>query len=345
MRGTDLGPWLAVAAGAGGAAAARVRRGRGQADGRRGHRQAALRSALGLVRLLRSRAPTRASSSNLAEARPERAAALRQRARRLAGRPRALRAAAGEGLVQPEGRRRCRRRSSAGAWAICWPGPSWPRIMTLGRAARRSGARRRSCWCRCRPAGDRGGARDARRATPIARSPTGRRSAAARLGDRGGAPARAGDRRRRAGRSRAARARGARAGRGRRTTAACPCWATRSITASDVLLCRGIIVEPRQAPRSAGRPGADQAPARGPEPARDGGGAGRHRRSGGRRRAARAPRGDEYVPVRIAAAKALAKLGDARVAALVDEAARKEKEAAVIAAARAAATALRGKTN
>ena len=56
-------------------------------------------------------------------------------------------------------------------------------------------------------------------------------------------------------------------------------------------------------------------------------------------------RRDEYVPVRIAAAKALAKLGDARVAALVDEAARKEKEATVIAAARAAASALRGKTN
>ena len=56
-------------------------------------------------------------------------------------------------------------------------------------------------------------------------------------------------------------------------------------------------------------------------------------------------RGDEYVPVRIAAAKALAKLGDAHLAALVDEAARKEKEATVVAAARAAATTLRGKTN
>jgi arylsulfatase A-like enzyme len=56
-------------------------------------------------------------------------------------------------------------------------------------------------------------------------------------------------------------------------------------------------------------------------------------------------RADEYVPVRIAAAKALAKLGDARVASLVDEAARKEKEATVVAAARAAASSLRGKTN
>ena len=51
------------------------------------------------------------------------------------------------------------------------------------------------------------------------------------------------------------------------------------------------------------------------------------------------------MPVRIAAAKALAKLGDARLASQIDEAARKEKEATVIAAARAAATALRGKTN
>ena len=54
-------------------------------------------------------------------------------------------------------------------------------------------------------------------------------------------------------------------------------------------------------------------------------------------------RSDEYVPVRIAAAKALARLGDAHLAAPVDEAARKEKEATVAAAARAAAAALRGK--
>jgi arylsulfatase A-like enzyme len=56
-------------------------------------------------------------------------------------------------------------------------------------------------------------------------------------------------------------------------------------------------------------------------------------------------RGDEYVPVRIAAARALAKLGDARLAGRIDEAARKEKEATALAAARAAATTLRGKTH
>ena len=56
-------------------------------------------------------------------------------------------------------------------------------------------------------------------------------------------------------------------------------------------------------------------------------------------------RHDEYVPVRIAAARALAKLGDAHIALLLDEAARKEKEETVVAAARAAATSLRGKPN
>jgi arylsulfatase A-like enzyme len=56
-------------------------------------------------------------------------------------------------------------------------------------------------------------------------------------------------------------------------------------------------------------------------------------------------RSDEYVPVRVAAAKALAKLGDVRLAALIEEAARKEKEATVVAAARAAARALRGATD
>jgi HEAT repeat protein len=58
-------------------------------------------------------------------------------------------------------------------------------------------------------------------------------------------------------------------------------------------------------------------------------------------------RGDEYVPVRIAAARALARLSgtDTHLAAQVDEAARKEKEATVIAAAHAAATTLRGTTN
>ncbi|HEY7372986.1 MAG TPA: sulfatase-like hydrolase/transferase [Polyangia bacterium] len=58
-------------------------------------------------------------------------------------------------------------------------------------------------------------------------------------------------------------------------------------------------------------------------------------------------RGDEYVPVRIAAARSLARLSgtDTHLAAEVDEAARKEKEATVIAAAHAAATALRARTN
>ena len=56
-------------------------------------------------------------------------------------------------------------------------------------------------------------------------------------------------------------------------------------------------------------------------------------------------RSDEYVPVRVAAARALAKVGDARVAPALEAAARSEKEATVVAAARAAAASLRGKTN
>jgi HEAT repeat protein len=56
-------------------------------------------------------------------------------------------------------------------------------------------------------------------------------------------------------------------------------------------------------------------------------------------------REDEYVPVRIAAAKALARLGDVRVVAALDAAARIEREATVVAATRAAAATLRAKKN
>jgi arylsulfatase A-like enzyme len=56
-------------------------------------------------------------------------------------------------------------------------------------------------------------------------------------------------------------------------------------------------------------------------------------------------REDEYVPVRIAAAKALAKLGDPRVATAMDAAARREKEVTVVAAVRAATASLRAKAN
>ena len=55
--------------------------------------------------------------------------------------------------------------------------------------------------------------------------------------------------------------------------------------------------------------------------------------------------GDEYVPVRIEAAQALAKLGDARLEPRLAEAARHETEPTVIDAAHAAAAALRRRTN
>ncbi|HVR63121.1 MAG TPA: sulfatase-like hydrolase/transferase [Polyangia bacterium] len=52
---------------------------------------------------------------------------------------------------------------------------------------------------------------------------------------------------------------------------------------------------------------------------------------------------DEYVPVRVEAARALAKLGDARVAPALERAARREGEPAVAAAAEEAARTLRGR--
>jgi hypothetical protein len=132
-------------------------------------------------------------------------------------------------------------------------------------------------------------------------------------------------------RSRPARARGAGAGR-RWRDGGVPVLGDALDHCDDVLLCRAIITTLGKLRDPAGRARADQAPARGAEPARDGGRAGRHRRSAAAEALLERLRGDEYVPVRIAAAKALAKLGDARVAALVDDAARQEKEAAVIAA-------------
>jgi HEAT repeat protein len=54
---------------------------------------------------------------------------------------------------------------------------------------------------------------------------------------------------------------------------------------------------------------------------------------------------DEYVPVRIEAARALAKLGDARLEPRVGAAVRHETEPTVVAAARAAAATLRGRPN
>jgi hypothetical protein len=126
-------------------------------------------------------------------------------------------------------------------------GPELAAIMTSD-APLSSGARRRSCWWRCRPAGDRGGA-----ARAAATGPRDRRLGGGRRrppGRRGGAPARAGDRRATRGGA-GLRVRAALALAACGDTAACPCWATRSITATTCCSA-GDHHQPRQAARSGG---------------------------------------------------------------------------------------------
>jgi hypothetical protein len=123
MRGTDLGPWLAcrrrrVAAAAG------VRRGRGQADGRRGTDKLLCDLHWGRARTTIC-APIRASSTTWPRRVPTRAALRAILDDWLDGHVR-FEPLLAKGASNPKGGR-CRRRSSAGAWAICWPGPSWPR--------------------------------------------------------------------------------------------------------------------------------------------------------------------------------------------------------------------------
>ena len=312
-----------------------VRRGRGQADGRGRDRQAAVRfsctGARAPTTIASSRRPARADEPG--EARPDRAAALRgildkwlerhmrfERCRQ--GRVEFL-----EGWPAAEGD------CSAGAWASCGRARAGARFTTLDAppSQRREGGqllvllpRRRRPRSRSR----------ARRATRIARSLTGVSIGATRLGDAAARPrvqvivdvSGLG----------AARARRAGARRGRRRRRRVPARRrARSL--------RRRVAPPRHHRHPARPAGAVPVLIKHlPEVqncSRDGR-AGRHRLSGGRRGAVERLRRDEYVPVRIAAAKALAKLGDVRVAALVDEAARKEKEA-TIAAARAAASAAR----
>ena len=126
MRGTDLGPWLGVPP----APAARLPPAFAEVEDKRmvvdGTDKLLCDLHWGSCAYYDLAADPR-EQTNLAEARPERAAALRAHPRRLAGRARALRAAARQGRVEPEGRPAAARRSSAGAWAICWPRPSWPR--------------------------------------------------------------------------------------------------------------------------------------------------------------------------------------------------------------------------
>ena len=126
MRGTDLGPWLAPPP----APASRLPPAFAEVEDKRmvvaGTDKLLCDLHWGSCAYYDLAADPR-EQRNLAEARPDRAAALRGHAGRVAGRSRALRAVAREGRVESEGRPAARRRSSAGGWAICWPGPSWPR--------------------------------------------------------------------------------------------------------------------------------------------------------------------------------------------------------------------------
>ena len=345
MRGTDLGPWLGVPAGA----------------RRRGCRRRSPRSRTsgwsspGTDKLLcdlhwgscayYDLAADPREQHNLAEARP--------RARGRAARASSTNGWTGTCSFEPllaQGRVERRRAGplpkaiERGRLGDLLAGPELAAIVTLGRAAvaaarggaaaggaARAGRRRRR---RCR----------ARRATATAWSPTGRRSAPRGWATRRRAPARAGDRSRtprpiRALRVHAAlalaarRRRARRAGAGRRPRslrrrAALPgiianLGKLRDRRAVPVLIKHLPEVQNRremvEALGDIGDPAAAEALL---ERLRD----------------------DEYVPVRIAAAQALAKLGDARVAAALDAAARNEKEATVVAAARAAAASLRART-
>ena len=113
---------------------------------------------------------------NLADERPERAAALRRHARRLARRPRAAGAAAGARRVEPEGGP-VPRAIERGRLGDLLAAPELGALMMSARAAARPGARRRSCCWRCRRARRR--RRSSRRpaATATRPSPTGRPSA------------------------------------------------------------------------------------------------------------------------------------------------------------------------
>ena len=250
------------------------------------HGQAALRSALGLLRLLRPGDRSAARSTTW---------------------PRS----------GPSGRRRCAAcsttgwtvtcaRTAAGAAARRTPkGGPLPKAIERGRlgdllagaragrahdvgraagAAARGGA---AAGGAARPEGDVGRAGEGGVAT---RDPAGRRLG----GDRRRAPGRSGGARRACRRSsptrgptRHARARGAGAGGGRRHRRRAGAGRRAGSLRGRAALPRHR-PEPGQAARSPRRPGVDQAPARGPEPARDGRGSRRDRRSGCRRGAARA---------------------------------------------------------
>ena len=291
------------------APAAGLRRGRGSPHGRLARREAHLRPALGLLRLLRSRRrPARDAQPRRGKAR-----ARRRHARACSitgstatcGSSRSWRAAHRTPRAAP-----CPRPSSADASAICWPLPELGALMIGGGplAQRREAAqllvglppRRETAAALARAAAD---------ADPIIADWAA--VGAVRIGDVGArARVQVARRRGRARRgARSARACRARA-RGRRRPERRPGPRGRARSLRRRAAVPAHHLEPRPAARRARRPGPARAPARGPEPARDGGRARRDRRSRGARRARRAAARDEYVPVRVQRPPRSPKLGD-----------------------------------
>ena len=351
MRGTDLGPWLATPP----APAARLPPAFAELEDKRMVSLAGEKLICDCARLLRllrpddrsARAPQPRRGATRAGRRPARPA------RRLAGRPPAARAVCSRsGGVERGGRRRSPRRSSAGAWAIS-------RRARAGGAAQqpprpsRSGERPPSFWSVCRRSPRRRRRWRARRGIPTACSPTGPRSGrsaseterAAHASRRSSATAR----RRADLRVRAALAL-ATVGDG----SGIPVLAEALDRHDDILLCRFIIVtlgklgdrravpillthlpevqnrrEMVEALGALGDPAAVPA-------------------------LVESLQHDAYVPVRAAAAKALAQIGRSagkndggagakHLIAVLTEAARHDTEPMVIAAARAAAASLKAR--
>ena len=215
MRGTDLGPWLGVPP----APAARLPPAFAEVEDKRmvvgGTEKLLCDLHWGSCAYYDLAADPR-EQHNLAEARPERAAALRGILDHwLDGHVR-FEPLLAKGASNPKGGP-LPKAIERGRLGDLLAGPELAAIMTLGRAARRSGARRRSCWSSLpRAAGDGGRAR----ARGGRHGSRGRRLGVGR-GDRAWATRRRARACRRssaiaAAESRPARARGAGAGRGRR---------------------------------------------------------------------------------------------------------------------------------
>ena len=341
MRGTDLGPWLAPPPAPAAALAARLRRGRGQADGRRGRPRSCSAICTGASAPTTTWRPIRASSATWPRSAPiarRRCAALLDDW--LDGHVR-FEPLLAQGRRRHAGRPAARRRSSAGGWAISLAAPELAALHDgdAPLAERREAAQ---LLVGAAPAAGDAAALARAAADPdrevadwaaVGAVRAGRRRGAAAgqalVADAGTRPAAAG-------------ARGAGAGGGRRRRPGVPVLGERA----RALRRRAALPADHRRARQAARPARGPGPARAPA-ARCRTGA-RWSRRWARSAIPRAAdallerlRSDEYVPVRVQAALALARLGDPKLAPEIDRALHKETEPSVVAAGRQAATTLR----